>query len=77
MKTLLTILLFLPGFAHADEKGGAWNDIKTGTMKVIRGAAKGVKQAAEKVDDKIEENQKEDEAEERAEKAAREKKHKK
>lgn len=77
MKALLTILLLLPAFVRADEQGGAWNDIKTGTMKVIRGAAKGVKKAAEKVDDKIEENQKEDEAEERAERAAREKKHKK
>lgn len=74
MKWLAIILFVLTGVSRAGEEGtGAWSDIKSGTMKVIRGASKGVKKAASKIDEKIAENQKEDEAEERAEQERRKK----
>lgn len=76
MKFLLFALLLFPGFLSANESG-AWDDIKSGTMKVLRGGSKAVKKAANKVDEKIEENQKEDEAEARAEKKPAAKKEKK
>lgn len=69
MKPLFILCLLLYGsFSFAnEEKSGGWSDIKSGTMKVIRGASKGIKKAANKIDKKIEENQREDEREEKEE----------
>lgn len=73
MKVFFILLgFFAPLCLSADESSG-WSDIKSGTMKIIRGASKGVKKAADKIDKKIEENQREDEAEERAERKKKKK----
>ncbi len=55
-------------FAEKESETSAWDDIKSGTRKVVKGAAKGVKKGAKRVSDKIEKNIEEDEREEAAEK---------
>ena len=70
----LFAFLLVSSLSLADEeKTSAWSDIKSGTMKAIRGASKGIKKAADKMDKKIEENQKEDQEEEKKENAKKKK----
>lgn len=60
-----TLALFcLPMFLLNADSPSPWQDIKDGTRRIIRGAAKGVKKGATRVSDKIEKNVEEDEREE-------------
>lgn len=64
----LFFLTSLVSLSFAESESGAWDDIKSGTRKIIKGTTKGVKKGAKRVSDKIEKNLEEDEREDSEEK---------
>ncbi len=64
----LISLMSLVSLSFAESESGAWDDIKSGTRKIIKGTAKSIKKGAKRVSDKIDKNMEEDEREDAEEK---------